>query len=113
MKTDDYYDEPTELDREQQVKGDDAGDTETALLPKSVLRGYKCEVGDKLVLRVNGIYDDEVAVTVEREQKGSEAKGDEDENESALSPTDEEAASDDAALAGDATSAAPANDMYA
>lgn len=106
---DDYYDEPD--DQHAAVKGD-AGDSDTALLPKSVLRGYKCEVGDKLVLRVNGIYDDEVAVTVESEQKGGEDKGD---DENAESTPDNEAAEgeEDAALAGDATSATPANDMYA
>lgn len=73
----DYYPEPDDqssaMETESEVQDESGG--KTALLPKSILCGKECSVGDTVTLKVTHIYEDELAV----EPQGN---GEEDESES-------------------------------
>ena len=94
IKTKPGYDEEMDSQREEQVRT-------PALLPKSVLMGKGAEVGDKLVLRIDKIMEDEIAVsyssTPDKEPETPPETGEEGEQD--ITPP-EEASPEPAAMSG-------------
>lgn len=76
-KTDeDYLDEPD--DQQDQLKSEEGGDDSgVGLLPKSVLMGKSASVGDKLVLEITAIHDDQIAVKYPGEEAPEKPEGEE------------------------------------
>lgn len=74
--------------------GLDEGGAVTALIPKAMLKGYDCNPGDRIVMEVKHIYEDEVEVEFVKKLKGEgedEMEEEEGEGESlAKEPTPEE-----------------------
>jgi hypothetical protein len=66
-------------------ESDSKSSSPTALLPKSVLQGKGCEVGDTLTLTVTAIRDDEVQVEVSGREEPPESP----EEEAPLEDSDE------------------------
>lgn len=58
----DYYPEPNEDQESKPETKDENPETETALLPKSILAGKKFEVGEEVVFKIVHMYEDEVEV---------------------------------------------------
>lgn len=67
-RTDSYFDEDLDQDpraqnaEEPSEAKDEEVNQQTALIPKSALMGKKVAVGDKLTVKVTGIFEDEVEI---------------------------------------------------
>lgn len=59
---DDGYSEDSGMDSKDGMAKEDNDDSASALLPKSVLGDHKLKPGDKVILEVVHIYEDEVEV---------------------------------------------------
>jgi hypothetical protein len=57
---------------EDTASAEDQGDSAEAVIPKSVLAGHQCDVGDKIVLEVTGIHDNEVRVKYAPKEEAEE-----------------------------------------
>lgn len=76
-KTDeDYLDEPD--DQQDQLKGEEGDDdSSVGLLPKAILMGKSANVGDKVVLEITAIHDDQIAVKYPGEEAPEKPEGEE------------------------------------
>lgn len=85
--TKDHYD-----DGPNDPEGDDDSNMTSAVLPKSILRGKKFDVGDEVVLKITAIGDGEITVEY---ATGDEESPEEDAGESGEEPGEEPAMASD------------------
>lgn len=83
-------------------------ESEQALVPKSFFAGKDLEIGSKCEVRVEGIYDDEVAISyvAHKKDKGDKDKSEDDSMDGAMSRMDEMAMPMSSPPAGTATGGA-------
>ncbi len=88
--SDGYSDsEDSGMDSKDGMAKEDSDDSASCLIPKSVLHGKKVEPGDKVILEVVHIYEDEVEVKYGSKEKESKSE-DEDEGESQMDVSQKE-----------------------
>lgn len=79
-----YYPDSESNEKTGDEDGMDEGGVQSALIPKSLLEGYECKPGEKIVMEVKHLYEDEVEVAFDRK-----LKGDNEESEPEKNPEDE------------------------
>jgi hypothetical protein len=73
-KSEDMYDEPDDQSTTMEMEDEEEGSVGAVeLLPKSIVGGRTLKVGDKLVLEVTAIYDDEIGVKYPESKSPEEA----------------------------------------
>lgn len=71
---DSYYPEPTEDDSPKPESKGEEPDTETTLIPKTLLAGKEFKPGDEVIFKIVHMYDDEVEIAYATDEKKEEPK---------------------------------------